>query len=51
MGTAGSFVIDNYPVLVAPADLVIILATVLLIGFLSAWYPVYHLGDRWIKEK
>ncbi|GHU55636.1 membrane protein [Bacteroidia bacterium] len=51
MGTAGSFVIDNYPVLVASTDIIIILATVLLIGFLSAWYPVYRLGDRWIKGK
>jgi ABC-type lipoprotein release transport system permease subunit len=51
MGTAGSFVIDKYPVLVASADIIIILATVLLVGFLSAWYPVYRLGDRWIKDK
>jgi ABC-type lipoprotein release transport system permease subunit len=45
MGAAGAFVIDNYPVEVAPADILIILTTVLGIGFLSAWYPVYHLGN------
>jgi ABC-type lipoprotein release transport system permease subunit len=50
MGEAGSFVVDNYPVLVAPTDLAVILATVLLVGFLSAWYPVYYLGDRWLKK-
>jgi ABC-type lipoprotein release transport system permease subunit len=50
MGTAGTFVIDNYPVEVALSDIVIIFATVLAIGFLSAWYPVYCLGDRWIKK-
>lgn len=50
MGAAGAFVIDNYPVEVAPGDLLIILATVVSIGFLSAWYPVYYLGDRWIKK-
>jgi ABC-type antimicrobial peptide transport system permease subunit len=50
MGEAGSFVVDSYPVLVAPSDLAIILATVMLIGFLSAWYPVYRLGERWFRE-
>ncbi|GHV51445.1 membrane protein [Bacteroidia bacterium] len=50
MGEAGSFVVDSYPVLVAPADLGIILATVMLIGFLAAWYPVYRLGERWLEE-
>jgi ABC-type lipoprotein release transport system permease subunit len=44
MGAAGVFVIDNYPVEAAPADIAIILVVVLGIGFLSAWYPVYHLG-------
>ncbi|MDR2388539.1 MAG: ABC transporter permease [Tannerellaceae bacterium] len=50
MGEAGTFVIDNYPVEVAPTDLLVILAAVLSIGFLSAWYPVYYLGDRWIRK-
>jgi ABC-type lipoprotein release transport system permease subunit len=51
MGVPGAFVIDSYPVLVKPSDLCIILVTVLGIGFLSAWYPVYCIGDRWIKKK
>ncbi|MDR1344622.1 MAG: ABC transporter permease [Tannerellaceae bacterium] len=51
MGIAGAFVIDNYPVQVEAADIVIILLTVLCVGFLSAWYPVYCMGDRWIKKK
>ncbi|MDR1557870.1 MAG: ABC transporter permease [Tannerellaceae bacterium] len=51
MGSAGAFVIDNYPVEVVPADILIILATVLSIGFLSAWYPVYYLGGRWLKRE
>ncbi|MDR1645453.1 MAG: FtsX-like permease family protein [Tannerellaceae bacterium] len=45
MGAAGTFVVDNYPVEVAPSDILIILATVLGVGFLSAWYPVYYLGN------
>ncbi|MDR1918792.1 MAG: ABC transporter permease [Tannerellaceae bacterium] len=50
MGVAGTFVIDNYPVEVAPTDIILIFLTVLSIGFLSAWYPVYCLGDRWLKK-
>ncbi|MDR2811171.1 MAG: ABC transporter permease [Tannerellaceae bacterium] len=50
MGAAGTFVIDNYPVKVEASDIAVILVTVLSIGFLSAWYPVYYLGDRWIKK-
>jgi ABC-type lipoprotein release transport system permease subunit len=50
MGAAGVFVVDNYPVQVSPSDLLLILATVILTGFLSAWYPVYGLGKRWLGE-
>jgi ABC-type lipoprotein release transport system permease subunit len=51
MGMAdGSFIIDNYPVRVVFSDVVTVLATVLTIGFLSAWYPVYRLGERWLKR-
>jgi len=49
MGTAGAFIIDDYPVRVVFSDVAIVFVTVLLIGFLSAWYPVYRLGDRWLK--
>jgi ABC-type lipoprotein release transport system permease subunit len=45
MGAAGTFVIDAYPVEPSLSDIALILATVLSIGFLSAWYPAYHLGD------
>ena len=39
--TTGSFIIDAYPVSVHPEDVVIIFFTVLAVGFLSVWYPVY----------
>ena len=51
MGAAGSFVVEDYPVRVAMGDIAVIFATVLVLGFLSAWYPVYNLGDRWLKKK
>lgn len=46
---ADAFIIEAYPVLVLFGDVVVVLITVLLIGFLAAWYSVYHLGKRWIK--
>jgi ABC-type lipoprotein release transport system permease subunit len=45
MGDAGTFVVDSYPVEVLPADILVILATVLTVGFLAARYPVYRLGN------
>lgn len=40
----GSFVISAYPVDIHLKDLFSILAVVLTIGFLAAWYPVRHLS-------
>lgn len=46
--TAGSFVIDAYPVQVQASDILIVFGTVLAIGFFAAWYPVRHLGKKWL---
>lgn len=48
-GGANAFIIDAYPVLVKFQDVVIVLFTVLSIGFLAAWYSVRYLGKRWIE--
>lgn len=45
----GAFIIDAYPVLLQLQDVAIVFVTVLCIGFLAAWYSVYHLGKRWIE--
>lgn len=45
----GSFIIDAYPVSVHPWDIVVILATVLAVGFLSVWYPVRYFAKRLLK--
>jgi lipoprotein-releasing system permease protein len=42
----GTYIIDAYPVSVHPADVLIVLATVLLVGFISVWYPVQSFANR-----
>jgi len=44
--TAGSFIVDAYPVSVHPWDVVVVFVTVLAIGFLSTWYPVRYFARR-----
>ena len=44
--TAGSFIVDAYPVSVHPWDVVLIFVTVLVVGFLSVWYPVRYFSKR-----
>ena len=44
--SSGSFVVNAYPVSVHPEDIVIIFLTVLLVGFLSVWYPVRYFAKR-----
>jgi ABC-type lipoprotein release transport system permease subunit len=51
MGEAGSFVVDNYPVVIEPTDIIIVLATVIAAGFLSAWYPVCVLKVSGTREQ
>lgn len=46
--TAGTFVIDAYPVRVVFTDLLVTFVSVLAIGLIAAWYPVHYLGKRWL---
>ena len=44
LGSTGStFVVDAYPVHMQPMDFVFIFLTVLIIGLLATWYPVYNI--------
>jgi len=44
MGGPGStFVVESYPVQMQPLDFVLVFVTVILIGYLAAWYPVYNI--------
>lgn len=45
-GSAGNFVVDAYPVSVHAWDVVLVFITVLVVGFLSVWYPVRYLSRR-----
>ena len=45
----GSFIINAYPVSVHPWDIVIIFVTVLVVGFLAAWYPVRYFSRRLLQ--
>ena len=44
--SAGAFVVDAYPVSVYATDVVLILITVLVTGFLSVFFPVRYLTRR-----
>lgn len=50
LGRSGSFVVDAYPVSVHASDVLLIFITVLLIGFLSVWYPVRFLSKRLLNK-
>ena len=45
-GGGNSFIVDAYPVSVHWTDIVLVFATVVIVGFLSVWYPVRYLTRR-----
>ncbi len=47
--SSGAFVVDAYPVSVHPSDVLIVLITVLIVGFVAVWYPVRYFAKRLIK--
>ena len=48
-GGGGAFVVDAYPVSVHATDVVGVLCTVLVVGFLSVWYPVRYFSRRLLR--
>lgn len=44
--SSGNFIIEAYPVSVHWQDVLMVLATVIVVGFLSVWYPVHYLSKR-----
>jgi ABC-type Zn uptake system ZnuABC Zn-binding protein ZnuA/ABC-type lipoprotein release transport system permease subunit len=49
--TAGAFIVDAYPVKIKISDIIIILLTVISVGFLTALYPVHFLGRKLLRNK
>lgn len=50
LGGDGNFVVDAYPVSVHWGDVLLIFLTVLIVGFLSVWYPVRYLSKRLLDK-
>ena len=44
--SSGSFVVDSYPVSVHPDDVVVVLFTVIAVGWIAVWYPVRYFAKR-----
>ena len=42
-GPNSTFVVDSYPVQMQPLDFLLVFITVMLIGYLAAWYPVHNI--------
>lgn len=45
-GSAGSFIVEAYPVSVHVGDLLLILLTVVVVGWAAVWWPVRYLSRR-----
>lgn len=45
-----SLVIDAYPVVMRAGDFLLVAVTVLLIGYLAAWYPVRYLSKKYLQK-
>jgi len=45
-----TLIIDAYPVVMKLKDFIIVPATVLLIGFWAAWYPVRYLTKKYLRK-
>lgn len=50
LGGGGDFVVDAYPVSIHLTDVLLVFATVLVVGFLSVWYPVNYFTRRLLKR-
>lgn len=45
-----TLIVDSYPVVMKLADFILVPATVLLIGFWAAWYPVRYLTKKYLLK-
>lgn len=45
------FITTAYPVSLHLSDLLLIIATVVVVGFVSVWYPIQYLSKRILTQK
>ncbi|MBN1414116.1 MAG: ABC transporter permease [Bacteroidales bacterium] len=48
---SGTFIIDAYPVLVKPVDILVTGIAVIIIGFLAAWLPIRFVTRKLLADK
>lgn len=48
---SGSFIIDAYPVKMIFTDFIAVFTTVIIIGFVAAWYPVRYITKRYVLSE
>lgn len=51
LGEANSFIVSHYPVKMESGDFIAVFLTVLVIGFLSAWYPVKQISSKYLSQR
>jgi len=51
LGEADSFIVPYYPVKIQILDFVAVFFTVLIIGLLSAWFPVRQISKRYLDHR
>ena len=50
-GNASSFIIDAYPMKIVATDVLLVVISVSLIGFLAAWYPVRFISEKLFRDE
>ena len=50
-GSEGNFIVEAYPVSVYLTDILLVLITVLAVGWIAIWYPVKYLVGKILKIK
>ncbi|MCX6220298.1 MAG: FtsX-like permease family protein [Bacteroidia bacterium] len=50
-GKASSFIIDAYPMKIISTDVILVVISVSLIGFLAAWYPVRFVSEKLFSDE
>jgi lipoprotein-releasing system permease protein len=50
-GGTGSYIVEAYPVRVEGFDILLVLITVILIGALTAWYPVNRISRKYLSQR